>query len=276
VSTSVLFSSLFESFLSTSCWSLYSPSSSASQILLRFFPYVFRLSSHINKQCLSCQISLLSLSQCHCMQHIILFIIFSTVYTRQLFSNCTYVFLKQLLSQSFPDSLILLSVFSSHYFLFVLFLHITFFLKPFISEQFNIVLPYFIRVVSLPHEMSVSPSQLSVSFLFCLKNPHSCPTSIYFPSWYSSVLFIFSFPFLHLPSNVSECFRNMWRYSVSLYSLECPVIQTLSVTNLSRTGLPVPPSMFLCVRISVAVTTSCTLLHDLCAGYVTYVYWIWH
>jgi hypothetical protein len=82
---------LFKCCCASHTTGLYSPFSSASQILLRFFPYVFLLSSHVNKQCLSCQISLLStllsLFQCDSMQHIILCIIFSTVYTHQSFSN---------------------------------------------------------------------------------------------------------------------------------------------------------------------------------------------
>lgn len=118
--------------------------------------------------------------------------------------------------------------------------------------------------------MYVSPSHLSVSFLFCLKNPHSCFTSFYFRSWSSSVLSIHSCSFLHVPS------VSMFQKHVTLpcvFGFAGMSCHALSVTNLSRTGLPVPPpSLFLCVRISAAVTTSCTLLHDLCAGYVTYIY----
>jgi len=83
---------------------------------------------------------------------------------------------------------------------------------------------------------------------------------------------MYSCSFLHVPSNVSETCD----VTLCLDSLQCPVMQTLSVTNLSPTALPVPSSLFLCVQISAAVTTSCTLLHDLCAGYVTYIYWMWH
>jgi len=51
--------------------------------------------------------------------------------------------------------------------------------------------------------MYVSPSHLSVSFLFCLKSPHSCFTSFYFRPWSSSVLSTYSCSFLHVSSNVS-------------------------------------------------------------------------